>query len=524
VLKEKSSLSLHITGRNQFMTTRQKKDVLKLSIPGKLPYFPIARLFVQETAGMFGFEGDDLYKIVLAMEEAVTNVMKHAFEDDEHDTIDILCERVPLGMKIIIREKGIPFDPEQLPEYTPAVDLESISTSGMGIFLMRESMDEVSFHNLGMDGKETHLVKYLPVKNIEEYLTGEEMKQEKVAPAEPIKGKIDYDVRRMNHSEAIEISRCAYKSHGYTFFDDHIYYPDRLIELNKSEQMISAVAITRENVFMGHAALMYPSPKDRIAELTFIFVNREYRGQGCMVKLSDFLFNCPKIYTLDGIYVYSVTNHEFTQRGVRGFGIHDCGLLLASSPETWVFKGIAGENPQRISVALSFKYLSKPEPLKLYPPPHHLDMIRILYDHIAARDHCFSTPENPETAFSNETAVIGTELMTTENCAEIHVFRYGANILRETKKIVRDLCLKHVAAIQLFLPLQDPMTYLLTEEFESMGFFFSGILPMSRVGDSLILQYLNNVVIDYDKIVLHTALAKEIREYIRSRDPYLALC
>lgn len=506
------------------MTTRQKTDVLKLSIPGKLSYFPLARSFVQDTAGMFGFVGDDLYKIVLAMEEAVTNVMKHAFEDDEQDTIDIVCERVPLGMKIIIREKGIPFDPEHLPEYTPATDLESVSTSGMGIFLMRESMDEVSFHNLGMEGKETHLVKYLPAKNIEEYLTGEEMERDKMTPVEPIRGKIDYGVRRMNPSEAIEISRCAYKSHGYTFFDDHIYYPDRLIELNKSEQMISAVAITRENVFMGHAALVYPSLKERIAELTFIFVNREYRGQGCMVKLSDFLFNCPKIYPLDGIYVYSVTNHEFTQRGVHGFGIHDCGLLLASSPETWVFKGIAGENPQRISVALSFKYLSPPAPLTLYPPPHHLDMVRNLYDHIGARDHSFSTPKNPEAAFSDEIAVIGTEYVATENCAEIHVFRYGTNILRETKKIVRDLCLKRVAAIQLFLPLEDPLTYLLTEEFEAIGFFFSGILPMSGAGDSLILQYLNNVVIDYDKIVLYTELAKEIREYIRSHDPYLALC
>ena len=505
------------------MSTRQKKDVLKLSIPGKLFYFPIARLFVQETAGMFGFEGDDLYKIVLAMEEAVTNVMKHAFEDDEQDTIDILCERVSLGMKIIIREKGIPFDPGQLPEYAPTGDMDSLSSSGMGIFLMRESMDEVSFHNLGMEGKETHLVKYLPAKNIEEYLTGEEMEQGKEKPAGSIKGKIDYDVRRMKPSEAIEISKCAYKSHGYTFFDDHIYYPDRLIELNSSEQMISAVAVTRENVFMGHAALVYPSLKERIAELTFLFVNREYRGQGCMVKLSDFLFSCPKIYPLDGIYVYSVTNHEFTQRGVLGFGIRDCGLLLASSPETWVFKGIAGENPQRISVALSFKYLSPPDPLTLYPPPHHLDMVRKLYDNIGARNHCFSKPENPEAAFSDEIAVIGTEFLATENCAEIHLFRYGGNVLREIKKTVRDLCLKHVAAIQLFLPLEDPLTCLLTEEFEAMGFFFSGILPMSCTGDSLILQYLNNVVIDYDKIVLHTEVARDIRDYIRDHDPYLAL-
>jgi serine/threonine-protein kinase RsbW len=88
---------------------------------------------------------------------------------------------------------------------------------------------------------------------------------------------------------------------------------------------------------------------------------------------------------------------------------------------------------------------------------------------------------------------------------------------------VRDLCLKHVAAIQLFLPLTDPLTYSLTEEFEAMEFFFSGILPMSCVGDSLILQYLNDVVIDYDKIVLYTDLAKEIRDYVKSHDPYLSL-
>jgi hypothetical protein len=56
-----------------------------------------------------------------------------------------------------------------------------------------------------------------------------------------------------------------------------------------------------------------------------------------------------------------------------------------------------------------------------------------------------------------------------------------------------------------------------------MGFFFAGILPLSAIGDALILQYLNNVVVDYDKIVLYTDLAKEIRDYVRSHDPYLSL-
>jgi len=359
------------------MPPAPRKDALRLSLPVDLAYLRIAKIFVEETARKFGFETDDLYKIILAFEEAASNVIEHAFEGDEPDTFDVLCERVPLGMMITIREKGLPFDPGNLPEYRPADDLDRVSTSGMGLFLMRESMNEVSFHNLGMEGKETRLVKYLPTKSIEDYLPEAQRNPEGKRAAElAIRKKIAYDVRRMAPDEAIEISRCAYKSHGYTFFDDHIYYPDRLIELNQSDEMISAVAVTKDGVFMGHSALVYPYAGARIAELTFIFVNREYRGQGCMERLNHFLFTCPKTYHLDGLYVYSVTNHEFTQRGIARLDIRDCGLLLASSPETWVFKGIADENPQRISVALSFKYLTEPFPLILYAPANHREMIR----------------------------------------------------------------------------------------------------------------------------------------------------
>ncbi len=43
------------------------------------------------------------------------------------------------------------------------------------------------------------------------------------------------------------------------------------------------------------------------------------------------------------------------------------------------------------------------------------------------------------------------------------------------------------------------------------------------VGDALILQYLNNVRIDYDKIVLYSDEARQIRDYVREMDPNLNL-
>jgi anti-sigma regulatory factor (Ser/Thr protein kinase)/GNAT superfamily N-acetyltransferase len=503
----------------------KQNDVLRLSLPPDLSYLHLAQMVIREAAQQIGFTGDDLYQIDLASEEAISNVMVHAFADQERENFELICERAPLGMKITIKEKGLPFDPRQIPDYCPSVDIDKMSASGMGVFLMKKFMNEVYFRNLGMEGKETQLVKYLPAKSIDSYLSAKELAEKETdmevpLPSLPNREGIAYTVRRMDPAEAVEIARCAYKSHGYTFFDDHIYYPERIIELNRTDEMISAVAVTEDNIFMGHAALVYPAPGTRIAEYTFVFVNPEFRGHGCMKRIADFLFQCPKKKPLDGVYVYSVTNHEFTQRGMAKFGIRDCGLLLASSPGTWMFKGIESDQVQRISVALSFKYITAPLTLTLYPPARHQPIIAHLYQNIGAPSHRFLRPdEDCQRHLPAETEIL-TDLLMTENCAEIHVVRYGDCVLHEVRKTLRELCLKNVAAIQLFLNLKDPVTFFMAVEFEKMGFFFAGILPLAMVGDALILQYLNNVRIDYDKIVLYTDEARKIRDYVREMDPH----
>jgi serine/threonine-protein kinase RsbW len=52
-----------------------------------------------------------------------------------------------------------------------------------------------------------------------------------------------------------------------------------------------------------------------------------------------------------------------------------------------------------------------------------------------------------------------------------------------------------------------------------MGFFFAGVLPQTLIGDALVLQYLNNVAFDYDKLNLYQDFTREILEYIRQNDP-----
>jgi len=498
----------------------KNKEFLKLTLPNNLSYVSIAQLCARELARKIGFSGDDLYKIELAVDEAATNVIQHAFEADENSTFDIIFERIPLGIKINIKEQGIPFDPSQLPKFDPHSLAAGEASKGLGIFLMKEAMDEVSFHNLGPDGKETYLIKYLHNKNIEDYFPSIEQEASREIPQKPIRvaEKRIYDIRLMEPKEAIEISKCAYRSHGYTYFDDHIYYPERIVELNHSSLMISAVAVTPENVFMGHAALVFEHPGDTIAEMTFAFVNPEYRGAGCLNRLTEFLFEVAGKRELDGVYAYAVTNHIYSQKAVHKYGINDCGILLGTSPETWVFKGISKENRERISMVVGFRYIGTPRPVTIYAPPHHKEIIERLYRNIGA-EHSFAVPTTLDPHFSQDEAVVETSFLASEGNADIVITSYGANVVRQVRGILHELCLKQAATIELVLNLEDPITSFLVSEFEKMGFFFAGILPGTRIGDALILQYLNNISVDYTGIQVNSDMANRILAYIKRYDP-----
>jgi serine/threonine-protein kinase RsbW len=491
-------------------------EISKITLPNKLEYLDMAQLFVRETAKKIGFSGNLLNHIDLAIEESVTNVMKHTFDAEENRTFDIICENTGNGIKIIIKEMGLPFDPSNVKKFQPADNLDDANASGLGLFLLDKVMDEYSFHNLGIEGKETHFIKYLP--NSKELSELNLQMAEVIEEPKIIQEKIEYSVRGMEDHEAVEISRCAYKSHGYSFFDEHIYFPEKLVELNNDNTMISAVAVTKDNIFMGHAALLYQYPEDTIAELTFVFVNVEYRGQGAFNKLIEYLFNAPKKRVLKGLYAYAVANHIFTQKAMVRYKINDCGILLATSPSSWKFKGISDDTTQRISVVLSFKYMMEPAPKTLYLPAKHSAIIIKLYNNIGGDVHNYQIPAFNKISLPDE-CEISTSVNELESCGEIHIHKYGMDIVKKVRLATRQMCVKNVASINLFLSLEDEATAFVTQEIEKLGYFFAGILPESKIGDVLILQYLNNVDFDYSKVTAYSAIAKEILEYIKLNDP-----
>ncbi|MBI5249381.1 MAG: hypothetical protein HY912_07795, partial [Desulfomonile tiedjei] len=322
-------------------------------------------------------------------------------------------------------------------------------------------------------------------------------------------------VRLMKPEEAIEVSKLAYRAYGYTYAYEHIYYPERLVELNAAGQIVSAVAVTESGELAGHCAIFNIDKDARIAEIGQAVVKPEFRKLGCLASLTTFILKEVESRDLIGFYTRTVTNHSFSQKVSATFGLKPCGIMLGFAPSDVSFRGITEILPQRESFVVEFKYLKGQENFTLYVPDKHREIVGKIYRNLGVYPQ-FGVAQSAEhsNASASTLHVLAAGSMPT-GYGKIEVLIYGRDVIKQVAARLKELCLKHYDVIGLEVSMSDPMSYSLILEFEKLGFFFSGVLPGREV---LTLQYLNNMVLQYDLIKLYSEMGKEILEYIGAQD------
>ena len=110
-------------------------------------------------ARQVGFSDKEIYSIQLAADEASTNIIEHAYAGVEDGKIEIDCNIFDGGLKIVMRDQGKPFDPSSVPEPNVKADLSERKIGGLGMYLMRKLMDEVSYESSAERGNVLTMVK-----------------------------------------------------------------------------------------------------------------------------------------------------------------------------------------------------------------------------------------------------------------------------------------------------------------------------------------------------------------------------
>jgi len=113
--------------------------------PGDYSELSKIRDFVTVQAKKFGFPDDDVLKIALAVDEACTNLIEHAFKFDKAKELCVNIESDTNQFIVNIIDNGSPFNPLEVIQPDMKEYLSKYSQGGLGIFIMRSVMDEISY-------------------------------------------------------------------------------------------------------------------------------------------------------------------------------------------------------------------------------------------------------------------------------------------------------------------------------------------------------------------------------------------
>ncbi len=101
--------------------------------------------FVKKHAKAAGLDDADIYAVELAVDEACSNIIEHAYQGEGVGKIECACNVSANGLTITLRDNGKAFEMDQVPQPDINRPLQHRTKGGLGVFLIRKMMDDVQY-------------------------------------------------------------------------------------------------------------------------------------------------------------------------------------------------------------------------------------------------------------------------------------------------------------------------------------------------------------------------------------------
>ena len=456
-----------------------EEPIARVTVSADTGFLPPVIHFVKQMSDRLGLGDAAAGHIDRAIELVCRNVIQHAFGPGEEGSYDIYVLRGPGQVVVAVEDQGLPFDYSRLQEGKDRTLLE----------IVHRSFDEIRLINLGRHGNRVELIKHLPHTDVRDHLPEDEHRRTVEAAEED--GPLE--IRMMRPEESIELSRCVYRSYGYSYDWDNIYYPERIRELQEKGLMRSCVAVTPGGEFAGHLAITVERPDSPVGEAGQAVVDPRFRGHHLFPKMKTFMAERAGNVGMYGLYSEATAVHPYSQRGNLQLGAKETGFLLGYIPESVSYKQIGEDREgRRGSVALFYMRVNEEPEREIHPPSAYREEIQAVIEHNGLR-RVISDGVGPQMSSLSRMSV---EVRKDHNVAFVRVEEPGADLAELVDRHLRDLCLHRVDCVYVDLPLSHPATR--RAGLKNLGVFFGGIIPEAHAGggDVLRLQYLNNVEVE----------------------------
>ena len=104
--------------------------------------------FIEELGNDLSLSPDIVFNLNLVLEEAVVNIINYAYPKEEHESIYLSARMHEGSIVLVLTDTGKEFDPTAAPEADVTLSADERQIGGLGIFLIRQIMNEVKYQRI----------------------------------------------------------------------------------------------------------------------------------------------------------------------------------------------------------------------------------------------------------------------------------------------------------------------------------------------------------------------------------------
>ena len=133
---------------------------IEIRVPSDPAYMAVVRQVTAAVAGVAGLPQPDVDAITLAVDEACTNVIKHAYHCDYAREMILSFEVLPDRLQLSLRDFGTKCEVSSI----KGRDLNEIRPGGLGVHIIRGVMDLIEYDTRHDHGTELKMTRFLKRK------------------------------------------------------------------------------------------------------------------------------------------------------------------------------------------------------------------------------------------------------------------------------------------------------------------------------------------------------------------------
>lgn len=129
----------------------ERFDFIEMKVPAKAEYVGVIRLSISGIASRMGFSYEDIEDLKIAVSEAITNAVTHAYENADEGEVTLGFGVYEDRLEIMVADYGGSFKLNEVKQdigpYQNTESVENLREGGFGLFLINALMDKVEINN-----------------------------------------------------------------------------------------------------------------------------------------------------------------------------------------------------------------------------------------------------------------------------------------------------------------------------------------------------------------------------------------